>query len=200
MAEEVLTTNEISKEKLLTFSNALSVLRVVCVPFFIWSHQAGENSLAMIIFAIAVASDWFDGKVARWTNTVSDLGKILDPLADKITGILVAGYAAYINEIPFWFLFLLVIRDGLIFSGGIYAKRKKHLITTSLWAGKVAVGFLAGMLAAALWREPFFDPYLSRVFVRDACMWISLFLLLYSFGQYAVRFYDILKGKPVKML
>jgi len=200
MTAEDLTTNELSKEKLLTFSNALSVLRVVCVPFFIWSHSLGQNSLAMIIFVIAVASDWFDGRVARWTNTVSELGKILDPLADKITGALIAAYAAFIGEVPVWFLIVLLLRDGLIFSGGIYAKSKKHLITTSLWAGKVAVGFLAGMLAAALWRDPFFDPYISRLLVRDSCMWISLFLLLYSFGQYALRFYDILKGNPVKML
>jgi hypothetical protein len=91
------------RERIFTLSNFLSILRVLLVIPFIYFFSSGDKLIAFILVLIAISTDWFDGRVARWTNTISDMGKILDPLADKLCAALLGIYFAYIGELPVWF-------------------------------------------------------------------------------------------------
>lgn len=74
----------------LTIPNLLSVLRILVIPVFAYFFMAGEPVWAIVMLALSGISDFLDGKIARKFNQVSDLGKVLDPVADKLTQITLA--------------------------------------------------------------------------------------------------------------
>ncbi len=74
----------------LTIPNLLSLLRIVLVPIFAYFYLKGDMGLAVLMLALSGISDFLDGKIARRFNQVSDLGKVLDPVADKLTQITLA--------------------------------------------------------------------------------------------------------------
>ncbi len=182
--------------KILTFSNALSLLRVVLFLPFVYFYERDEKVIAFAVVLLAISTDWFDGRVARWTNTVSELGKILDPLADKLSAALMGMYLLHRGELPLWFVMLVLVRDAVVFLGGIYAKQKKHVITTALPAGKWAVGFLAGAIGGIVY------PYQSEGLKTavEITIYLASALFVVSFLQYAKRFFDLLQDKPVQNL
>jgi|YNPBryulayer2012_1023412.scaffolds.fasta_scaffold02420_4 CDP-diacylglycerol--glycerol-3-phosphate 3-phosphatidyltransferase len=181
--------------KMLTLSNALSLLRIVLFLPFVYFYERDEKNIAFVIVLIAISTDWFDGRVARWTNTVSELGKILDPLADKVSAALMGLYLLYRGELPWWFVAIVVTRDIIIFWGGVYIKQKKHIITTALPTGKWAVGFLAGAIGGIIY------PYQSEglKMAVEITIYIASVLFIVSFVQYVRRFVDILHDKPVQL-
>jgi CDP-diacylglycerol--glycerol-3-phosphate 3-phosphatidyltransferase len=177
-----------------TVSNFLSLLRVILVVPFIYLMHREMRQAALVLMLIAVLTDWFDGQVARWTNTVSDVGKILDPLADKLCVGSVALYLMMTGQLEVWFVAVVLVRDIVIFAGGVYARRKKNVITTSLLAGKWAVGFMAAVLAFSIIGE---DVLKQKEILKQICMGISLALMGISMVQYANRFVKILKDQPI---
>jgi len=181
--------------KMLTLSNALSLLRIVLFLPFVYFYERDEKNIAFVIVLIAISTDWFDGRVARWTNTVSELGKILDPLADKVSAALMGLYLLYRGELPLWFVAIVVTRDIIIFWGGVYIKQKKHIITTALPTGKWAVGFLAGAIGGIIY------PYQSEglKMAVEITIYIASVLFILSFVQYVRRFVDILHDKHVQL-
>ncbi len=186
----------LTTSKILTPSNALSLLRIVLFLPFVYFYERDEKVIAFAMVLLAISTDWFDGRVARWTNTVSELGKILDPLADKLSAALMGIYLLYRGELPLWFVALVIARDAVVFLGGMYAKHKKHVITTALPVGKWAVGFLAGAIGGTVY------PYQSEglKLAVEISIYIASVLFVVSFFQYAKRFFDILQDKPVKNL
>jgi CDP-diacylglycerol--glycerol-3-phosphate 3-phosphatidyltransferase len=187
---------KLSSTKNLTLSNALSLLRVALFIPFAYFYERDEKVIAFAVVILAISTDWFDGRVARWTNTVSELGKILDPLADKLSAALMGLYLLYRGELPLWFVLLVVVRDLILFLGGIYAKQKKHVVTTALPLGKWAVGFLAGAIGGIVY------PYQSESLklAVEITIYLASALFVISFFQYAKRFFDILQDKPVQNL
>ena len=143
---------------------------------------------------VALLTDWFDGQTARWTNEVSETGKILDPLADKLCLASVALYFLWMGELPLWFVLFVVMRDLLIFSGAAYIRHRHKVVTTSLWPGKWAVGFVSMMFIAMVWPHPVFHRYP----VKEFFMYLSVIMLFYSFIEYCIRFYKIQRGLEYK--
>ena len=139
---------------------------------------------------VAVLTDWFDGRVARWTNEVSEMGKIIDPLADKLCLASVAIYFFWRGDLPLWFVLFALLRDIIIFIGAGYVKYRHSVVTTSLWPGKWAVGFVSMMFIVIVWPHPLFRLY----FLKEILLYLSTVALFYSFALYCVRFYRIHKG------
>lgn len=97
--------------------NVLTMSRIVMVPLFLWAFlaQGGENTtlrwVAAIIFAVATATDWLDGDIARRRNIVTDFGKIADPIADKaLMGAALIGLS-YLGELAWWVTIVILIRE-----------------------------------------------------------------------------------------
>ena len=137
------------------------------------------------LIALAVITDWFDGRLARWSHTVSDWGKVLDPLADKLMAVSVTLALVIRGSLPAWFIGLVGTRDVLIVLGGVLLARRTGHVFMSLWSGKVAVTALAVTVVAALFHA---DPP-----VLEVCIWVTTGLLLYSFGRYLVRALRVLR-------
>jgi CDP-diacylglycerol--glycerol-3-phosphate 3-phosphatidyltransferase len=178
------------KEKIFTISNCLSVSRIfLMIPalYVLYTPFYLHREVAVLILLVGAATDALDGYVARKLNQVTELGKVIDPLADKIgVGILIVTLVIF-GDIPLWFTVLVLGRDLIIFIAGLYIKAKTGIILPSLMSGKVAVSFLAFTLVLSVWKNP------HLVLVVDSLIWISVATLAYSFLVYGKRFFETLK-------
>jgi len=172
-----------------TVANALSLARVLLVaPITYLVYRGGPVGPMFGLIGLAVATDFFDGKVARWSDTVSEWGKVLDATADKLAaaGVTVALLARPVEpNLPLWFVALAVVRDALLAAGGLLQTRRLGRFTTSLWSGKIAVTLLAATVVAALLG--------AADHLMQACIWATAAVMLVSVADYGVRFYRIMR-------
>jgi CDP-diacylglycerol--glycerol-3-phosphate 3-phosphatidyltransferase len=170
----------------MTISSALSLTRIaLAVPaWYCIVHDFSNSRLfALTLIAVAVATDFLDGSLARRLHQVTELGKIIDPLADKIAVALVAFALLVRGELELWFLLVILSRDLLILMGGIYIQQKKKIIVQSNWPGKFAVSFVTLTLALTLAQI----PALNRL--RSISLWSSVALMAGSLALYAQRLF-----------
>ena len=161
-----------------TLSNIISFVRILLVfplGYYIWTDQLIPF---IIVCLIGSLSDILDGHLARKLNQVTEFGKIIDPLADKIFVGVAAFIMAILNIIPLWFFIVIITRDVLILIGGIYAQRKLKYVLPSNYMGKIAVIILSLTIMGMF----------SKVSIAyDYGMYISLLFLIISLIQYFFR-------------
>ncbi len=174
-----------------TLSNALSLLRILLVvPISVslmLDTPAGRGT-AMLLIVAAAATDFLDGYYARKKGEVTELGKILDPVADKIAVGAVALILAVQGRVPVWFPAVVVVRDLLILSGGYYLSRRKSLILQSNRLGKWTAGVLALTLFAALPDGGYWGAVL-RVLLT-----VSAVMIVVSTLSYGGRFFSAISA------
>lgn len=101
-----------SPNRLLTVPNAFSVVRLCCIPLFLWLLFARDNRAAAAwLLGGLGATDWVDGWIARRYNQVSELGKVLDPTADRLLFIVGVGAMIIDGSVPLVFAWLVVVRE-----------------------------------------------------------------------------------------
>jgi len=174
-----------------TIPNMLSIARIfLTIPITYLILTDGSIVWILSLIALAVCTDWFDGVVARWAKSVSEWGKVLDPLADKISASSVVLALVIQNKIPLWFLLVIVTRDILILIGGAVAAHKLRVVLMSNLWGKVAVFMLS---LTVLWALLEADRPLFQI-----SMWITTVLFVFSFILYVIRFIDVMSGNQLK--
>ncbi len=168
-------------------SNILSLSRLVlAVPFgfLLWK----DLKVWVFIFAgIAYITDFLDGYFARKSHTITELGKIFDPLADKVFMGVAAVVLLIKGIIPLWFGVAVVARDFLIMSGSIFAYNKLHEIPMSNYIGKITVSVIGVIILGA---------YLEIDFISDYGFYVGLFFIITSFINYMIRFFIV--GKETR--
>ena len=168
--------------------NKLTLGRVIAVPFFIAAYILGWYAVALVIFIAASFTDMLDGKIARKRNLVTNFGKIMDPLADKI--LVYSAFCLMVGDgtIPSWMLIVILAREFTI-AGMRTVAASEGLVIAAAMSGKiktvlqmVAVPLL--MLAAALYNTKlyFYVYILAMIF-----LWASLIMTVYSGVEYVVK-------------
>ncbi|MGM0546646.1 MAG: CDP-alcohol phosphatidyltransferase family protein [Bacteroidota bacterium] len=178
------------KEDLFTWSNLISLSRILIVIPVVYLHYTNGQQITWGITALVIygiVSDYLDGFVARMTNQVSEWGKILDPVADKFCAFFLFLYAVYVDIIPFWFFVIAVARDVIIVIGSGYIQHLRGKVSMAIMSGKISVNVLG-----LYWMAAFFFP--RAVEVHFMLMGASLALMFYSFFDYLHRFNLIRKG------
>jgi cardiolipin synthase len=99
--------------------NALTVLRLLLAPVIAWLLWRRHDALALPLFLFAALSDFFDGMLARRWQQRSRFGAVVDPLADKATGVLVVVVLTLQGSLPLWFAAAVVVRDVVILGGAL---------------------------------------------------------------------------------
>ena len=124
---------------LTSIPNLLTIFRIILVPFFIFSFYSQLfylKILSLFIFFVGSVTDFFDGYLARKYNLITNFGKFVDPLADKIL-VLSAFFilhSLYKDYIPLWMVFLILVRDVVITVFRIYLSKKNTILKTSALA------------------------------------------------------------------
>lgn len=131
------------ENKIITIPNILSVFRIMLLPVFVILYLKADTSWeflrATIILAISALTDLLDGKIARKFNMISSLGKVLDPVADKLTHITIAFCLCWqIPHMIYVFILLLIKELSMMFMAlyGTFRKNKK-IWDSAQWYGKV---------------------------------------------------------------
>lgn len=138
-----MTSEDESADRIVTIPNFITLVRLVCVPWFVWLLFANENRLgAAFLLAGLGATDWIDGYLARQLNQISTVGKLLDPTTDRIM-LLVAVFAiAKDGSVPIWFAAVVLAREAVVslIALGLGAMGARRIDVT--WWGKTGTFFL----------------------------------------------------------
>ena len=142
--------------------NFITIMRILLVPITIWLLISQAFGAAFLVFLVAGVSDGVDGYLARRTNTVSELGAYLDPLADKALLVSVFAALGLIKILPAWLVLAVITRDVLIIGGVLLAwLMDKPFIMKPLWISKVNtvaqiafIGVVLGALTFNLDMQP----------------------------------------------
>lgn len=172
-----------------TIPNVLSLVRLVLVVPITYLIVV-DGSLRWIVGLIVLAAftDWIDGHLARWSHTVSEWGKVLDPIADKFAALMVVPALVFRPTeptLPLWLFLLIVVRDLSIIAGGVLIARRTGRIVVSSWVGKFAAAALALTVLAAILKA---DPPILQF-----CVWATAVLMSLSFVVYSIRLVRILR-------
>lgn len=123
-----------------TIPNWLSFIRIALIPVFAVLFVQGHQLVAVIVMICAALTDLFDGKIARKFNQVSNLGKILDPIADKLSQmaiVIVLLYTYWENPIKYLFFFFIVKEVLMLLGGALLLSKGMRPTAAEIW-GKVA--------------------------------------------------------------
>jgi cardiolipin synthase len=179
--------------KVFTLPNLFSVLRIFLIPIFVivfFSSYKNHSIIAALILIFSGITDILDGYIARKYNLITDLGKLLDPFADKLTQATVCICLVIQNIAPYWLLIIFVVKELLMIVGGARIVKKGKVISSSKWFGKVAtVVFFLVMTSIIL-----FDLKGDIVVIL---ILISLAFMIFSFFMYLPIFLRMFSEKNV---
>lgn len=170
--------------------NILSIGRIVVTPIFIWLYLLDDAFLSFIgilVFSVGAISDYYDGYIARKYEVISELGKFIDPLADKVLTFAGFGILPFLNPVlfPWWLVAIIILRDIFTTVLRIVAKKKFWPFATSRlakWKTAVQLIFLYYVLllgVAAKSGHPFLD-WAGTVFSHFSNFWIFLAVTLFT--------------------
>ena len=133
--------------------NALTILRFLFIPFIVLNIFMEEYILAFIFFTISGLTDIADGFIARKFNYISTFGKLMDPLADKLTQISALASLCITDIVPIWILVIVLFKEFFMISGASFLYGK-DVVVYSKWYGKLAtVLFYLAIVASLLVKQ-----------------------------------------------
>lgn len=142
-----------SERRVLTIPNVLSLLRLASVPVFIWLFVTDREEAAVIVYAAGAWTDFFDGYIARRTGAITQLGKLLDPLADRAFIVALAIALVATDTLPLWLAAVIVIRDVLVLSLFPALDRRGIQRLPVNFVGKTATALLLFGLTLLAWSQ-----------------------------------------------
>ena len=177
--------------------NKLTVLRVIMVPFFVFFMLTGVGGaankwIALIIFCVASLTDMLDGKIARARNLVTNFGKFMDPLADKLLVCSALIALVDLNKIAAWIVIIIIAREFIISGFRLVASDNGVVIAASYW-GKFKTTFQMLMIIFTI-----FNIYLENDVldvISNILVYVALALTVISLIDYMLKNKDVLKDQ-----
>ncbi len=167
-------------------SNLISLFRLLLSIPLCFFLVYDEKALVFLMFLIAYISDMMDGHLARKFGIITEFGKVIDPLADKIFINSAVITSIILNKIPLWFAVAVIARDLLIIMGGYYAKNKLNYVIPSNAVGKIAVIVIGISILGVI---------LDIQIIIDYGFHLALILMIISLIVYLIRMIDELNKK-----
>lgn len=180
-------------------ANKLTILRVILVPVFMvfllmestWAHV-----VALLVFIIASLTDMLDGKIARKYNMITNFGKFMDPLADKM--LTTAAFLIFMEKgiIGSWALMIILAREFMVSGVRLLAAGEGNVIAASFWGKFKTVSQMVAIIATILLMlSTQFVPENTAVLVSAILIWISIVFTIISGVEYVIKNIGSLKMK-----
>ena len=171
--------------------NKLTVLRVIMIPFFVFfmlTEYAGESSrwIALAIFIIASLTDLLDGKIARKYNLVTNFGKFMDPLADKLLVVAALICLVETGQLAAWIVIIITSREFII-SGFRLIAYDNGVVLEASYCGKFKTTFQMIMVCLMIANIE------QLTLVTNIVMWIAVALTIISLVDYLVKNKHVMK-------
>lgn len=178
------------QKRIVTIPNVLSVFRISLIPVIVWLYCFKRDYLlATAVLTLSGVTDVVDGFIARRFHMISDVGKALDPIADKLTQI--AMLSCLVTRFPFMLLPLVLLVVKELFAGitGLITIKKTGVVLAAVWHGKLTTVALYAMMALHLiW-------YTIPLSVSNVLVVLCTMIMLNSAILYGIRNLSILLGK-----
>ena len=135
-----------SKREIFSIPNCMSYLRLVLIPVFCYLYLTAETDLqflwAGLVVLVSSLTDMLDGWVARTFHQITDLGKVLDPVADKLTHAALAVCLAMRHPLMWALIALMIVKEGYMGLMGLKLIRRGEMLDGAMWFGKVCTALL----------------------------------------------------------
>ena len=172
--------------KLKNIPNMLSITRIFLVFVFIALFFTNHIEIALLVFLLAGATDVVDGYLARRNNWISGLGKVLDPLADKMMQFTVLICLWIKDFIPWWFVVPFFVKDLFTLFAGLIVIKRRSVAVVSKWYGKLTVClFYATIVIATICKDFFASHEVLRIILFVPAIGFAIFSLVAYIKHYA---------------
>lgn len=173
--------------------NKLTILRVIMIPFFVFfllTDYAGEASkwIALAIFIVASLTDLLDGKIARKYNLVTNFGKFMDPLADKLLVCAALICLVDMEKLAAWIVIIIISREFIISGFRLVASDNGVVIAASYW-GKFKTTFQMAMICLLIADLQVLAPFTAVVTV------MAVVLTIVSLADYLIKNKEVMKDQ-----
>lgn len=177
------------RQEAFSIPNLLSYFRLLLIPLFIQLYIRGDFTEALITLAASGLSDIIDGRIARKYNMVTDLGKVLDPVADKLTQCAMMICVATRYPAMWWLLGIHVVKELIMIVVGYYVLKKTDTVNSAIWCGKLCTG----VIYAVMMSHVILPDIPQSVSAASAAVCAGLIVL--SLVVYTARYVRLLGGK-----
>ena len=178
----------------MNLANKLTTFRILCIPIFVVfmliESIPYNYYLAAIVFIVASITDLFDGKIARKYHLVTNFGKFMDPLADKML-VSAALICLTPKMIPSWVVIIIISRE-LFISGFRMLAADQGIVLAAGWWGKFKTAFSMVMIIVLIVNTPLNNSVLY--IIGQILIWISLALTIISMIEYVSKNFNVLKN------
>lgn len=170
--------------------NKLTMFRVILIPFFVLfmlvDITSADKWIALAIFIVASLTDLLDGKIARKYNLVTNFGKFMDPLADKLLVCSALICLVEMAKLPAWMVIVIIAREFIISGFRLIASDNGVVIAASYW-GKFKTTFQMVMICLLI------ADIGAIEMITNVIVWIALILTVVSLVDYLVKNKDVMK-------
>ena len=168
--------------------NILTIIRFLLIPVIIISIFQGNYILGIVFFTLSGFTDILDGFIARKFNLISNFGKLMDPLADKLTQISVLTSLVWAVIIPIWILIIVVLKELIMVMGASFLYGK-DVVVYSKWYGKLAtVLFYLAIVVSLIVKQFNITGLLYYLDLAIYC--VALFATVFSLIMYVKCLYQ----------
>ena len=166
--------------------NILTIIRFILVPF-IYTLVINEHFLtALIIFTISALTDVLDGYIARKFNYITDIGKLIDPLADKLTQISLLLALSFLKILPWWIFAIVFVKELFLVISASVLYSKKDVVVYSKWYGKLATTLFYLAIVCSLLVNQF---NITMAFRVDLYLYyLAILATIFSLIMYSIKF------------
>ena len=176
--------------------NILTVLRFLLIPFILHFLVHDEFILAIVFLTLSGITDILDGTIARKFNFITNFGKLIDPLADKITQLSILWMLVSKNIIPLWILVIVLLKEATMVAGASFLYGKE-LVVSSKWYGKAStVLFYLAIVLTMIFKDLQIQSSIHLIIY-----YIAVIMTIFSLAMYFREFYmkGYLKKESLKL-
>ena len=166
--------------------NILTIIRFILIPFIYISAINKHFLTALIIFTISALTDILDGYIARKYNYITDIGKLIDPLADKLTQISLLLALSVLKILPWWIFGVVLVKELVLVISASVLYSKKDVVVYSKWYGKLATTlfYLAIVFSLIVNQFNIAMPLRSDLYL----VYLAILATIFSLIMYSIKF------------
>lgn len=166
--------------------NILTIIRFILIPFIYISVLSHHYLIALIIFTISALTDILDGYIARKYNYITDIGKLIDPLADKLTQVSLLLSLSILKILPWWIFAIVFIKELVLIISASVLYSRKDVVVYSKWYGKLATTLFYLAIVASLIINQF---NITMVFRVDLYLYyLAILATVFALIMYSIKF------------